>query len=133
LTVDVEALVTTFLRGQSAVTALVADRVYSDLPHERTYPLVLVNRVGGGYTYKTFLEEADVEIAAHGGSHKQAQSLANTCLVSMAQSIVGSHTEGVVTKVKATSVVYQPEVDSADPQGHARPRFLVSVTVTTHP
>jgi hypothetical protein len=133
LTVDVEALITTFLRGQTAVTALVIDRVYSDLPHDRTYPLVLVNRTGGGFTYKQYLEEADVEIAAHGGTHKQAYNLANACLTSMATSIVGSHSDGVVTKVKATSVVYQPEVDSADPQGHARPRYLVSVTVTTHP
>ena len=133
MTVDVEALVTTFLRGQSAVTDLVSDRVYSDLPHDRTYPLVLVNRTGGGFTYKTYLEEADVEVAAHGGTHKQAYNLANTCLSTMADSIVGSHTDGVVTKVKATSIVYQPEVDSADPQGHARPRYLVNVTVTTHP
>jgi hypothetical protein len=74
-----------------------------------------------------------VEIAAHGGTHKQAYNLANVCLTSMASGVVGSHPDGVVTKVKATSVVYQPEVDSADPQGHARPRYLVTVTVTTHP
>lgn len=131
--VDVEALLTTYLRGQADVIALVDDRVYTDMPHDRTYPLVLVTRTGGGFTYKNYLEEADMEIAAYGGTHKQAYTLANTCLYSMVAGIVGSHTDGVVTKVKATAISYSPEPDALDPQGHARPRMLLSATVTAHP
>lgn len=131
--VDIEALITTFLRAQAEVIALVDDRVYSDLPHDRVWPIVLVNRVGGGCLYKNWLEEADVEISAYGGTHKQAYSLAATCIVAMAGGLAGSHPDGVVTKVKVTNVSYSPEPDSQDPQGHARPRILVSATVTAHP
>jgi len=131
--VDIEALITTFLRGQVDVTDLVDDRVYSDMPHDRVWPIVLVNRVGGGSLYKNWLEEADVEISAYGGTHKQAYSLAATCITSMSAGIVGSHPDGVVTKVKVTAITYSPEPDSQDPQGHARPRILVSATVTAHP
>ena len=131
--VDIEALITTFLRAQTLVTDLVSDRVYSDMPHDREYPLVLVNRVGGGFTYKNHLEEADVEISSYGGTHKQAYTLAAACLTSMAAGIVGSHPDGVVTKVKATATTYSPETDSQDPQGHSRPRVILSATVTAHP
>jgi uncharacterized protein DUF3168 len=131
--IDVEALITTYLRAQTEIVALVADRVYSDMPHERTYPLVLVTRVGGSHIYKNHLEEADVEISAYGGTHKQAYTLAYTCLSTMASGIVGSHQDGVVTKVKGIAVSYSPEPDSQDPQGHARPRVLLSATVTAHP
>lgn len=131
--IDIEALLTTFLRGQTIVSDLVVDRVYSDMPHDRVYPLVLVNRTGGGMLYKNHLEEADVEISAYGGTHKQAYALAAACVTAMASSIVGSHSDGVVTKVKATSTSYSPEVDSQDPQGHSRPRVIVSATVTAHP
>lgn len=131
--IDIEALLTTFLRAQTAVSDLVSDRVYSDMPHDRTYPLVLINRTGGGSIYKNHLEEADVEISAYGGTHKQAYTLAAACLSTMAANLKGSHNDGVVTKVKATATTYSPEVDSQDPQGHSRPRVIVSATVTAHP
>ena len=131
--VDIEALLATFLRAQTSVTDLVSDRVYTDLPHDRTYPLVLINRTGGAFTYKTHLEEAEVELSAYGGTHKQANTLASTCIASMAAAIVGSHPDGVVTKVKVTAITYSPEADATDPQGHARPRVLVAATVTAHP
>ena len=132
MSIDIEALVATFLRGQSAVTDVVVDRVYTDIPHKPNYPLVLVNRTGGGAIYKNYLEAADVDVHAFGGTHKLAYSLANQCIVSMAD-MVGSHADGVVTKVKVSAVVYDPEPDSTDPQGHARPRFTVNATVTAHP
>jgi len=133
MSIDVEALVATFLRGQTSVTALVTDRVYTDMPHKRDWPLVLVNRTGGGSLYKDWLESAEIQVSAYGGTHKAAYNLAQACMSSMAAAMVGPHAEGVVTKVKADGIAYDPDPDSADQQGHARPRFTVSATVTAHP
>lgn len=133
MSVDVEAMIATFLRGQSAVTDICGDRVYTDLPHERQYPLVLINRTGGSSLYKDWLEAAEVEISTFGGPHKLAYTLASACISAMTSAMVGSHAEGVVTKVKAGAIAYNPDPDSADQQGHSRPRYTVSATVTAHP
>ena len=133
MAIDVEALVVSFLRAQSGVTTIVADRVYTDLPHERTYPLVRVSRTGGGSLYKNWLEAAELVLDAYGGTHKLAYNAAQACLLAMSTALVGAHIEGVVTKVEATAVAYNPEPESADPSGHARPRYTVSATVTAHP
>lgn len=133
MSIDIEALIATFLRGQTAVTDLAADRVYTDMPHKRDWPLVLIARTGGEFLYKNHLEAIDVEIGAYGGTHKAAYNLAQACLLSMASAMVGSHTEGVVTKVKTGAVVYSPDSESADASGHARPRYTVSAVVTAHP
>ena len=83
--------------------------------------------------YKNHLEAIEVDIAAYGGTHKAAFNLAQACLTSMATAMVGAHNEGVVTKVKAGSVAYEPDAESADDSGHARPRYTVHATVTAHP
>lgn len=133
MSVDVEQLVAVFLRAQTTVTDLAADRVYTDMPHKREWPLVLVIRTGGRRLYKNWLEAVDVEISAYGGTHKAAYNLASACITSMASALVGSHTEGVVTKVSAEAVAYDPDPESADQQGHSRPRYTVSAVVTAHP
>ncbi len=133
MAIDVEALVVNFLRAQPTITAVVNDRVYTDRPHQPTYPMVLVNRTGGGCIYKNHLDSAEMSIQALGGTHKVAYSLAAECIATMAASLVGKHPEGVATKVRAAAVAYEPEPDSTDPQGHSRPRFSVSVVVTAHP
>ncbi len=133
MSVDVEGLVATFLRGQAAVTDLAADRVYTDMPHKREWPLVLITRLGGRSLYRNWLEAIDIEISTYGGTHKAAYNLAQACITTMAAALVGTHTEGVVTKVSAEAVAYEPDPDSADQQGHSRPRYTVSATVTAHP
>lgn len=135
MAVDIEQLVVNFLRGQSAITDLVGDNVFTDLPHDRTgkFPAILVNRTGGGYRYKQWLESAEVSVSCYGGTHKLAQQIASTALSMMDVGMVGRMPEGVVTKVSATSTVYDPEPESVDQQGHARPRFTVALTVITHP
>lgn len=133
MSIDVEALLATFLRGQAAVTDIAGDRVYTDLPHKREWPLVLITRTGGHALYRNWLEAIDVEISAYGGTHKAAFLLAQACVQSMATAMVGAHIEGVVTKVKAEALAYDPDPDSADQQGHTRPRYTVAAVVTAHP
>lgn len=135
MTVDVEALVSTFLRGQSAVTDLCGDRVYTDLPHKRIYPLIVLTRFAGGFVVNRpmWLEQAQLQLDAFGGTHKQAYNLYATAMGVMAVRLVGEHPEGVVTGVTTESIHYNPQDDFTDDRGHARPRFTVSFTVTAHP
>lgn len=133
MAVDVEALLANFLRGQSAITDVTGDRVYTDLPHKREYPLILITRTGGGYIYRHHLDAAEVTFDVFGGTHKLAQSLAGTCMSTLAAALVGAHDEGVVTRISSDAIAYNPEPDSADASGHARPRYTVSAVVTVHP
>jgi uncharacterized protein DUF3168 len=135
MSVDVEALVSTFLRGQAAVTALVGDRVYTDLPHKRTYPLILLSRIAGGFLTNRpmWLEQADIQLDAFGGTHKQAWTLQATAMGLLHAQLAGEHPDGVVTFVATDSVIYNPEDDFTDERGHARPRYTVTFTVTAHP
>lgn len=133
--IDVEALLANYLRVQPEVIALIGDRVYTDLPHKRTYPLVVLSRTGGGYLTKPplWLEEAEITLEAYGGTHKQAQVIASTCLDIIGSSLRGQHPEGCVTGVRNTSVAYDPDTDLADPEGHSRPRYTVTANVLAHP
>lgn len=135
MSVDVEAMITRHLRATPAVTAIVTDRVYTDLPHQRVYPLVLVQRTGGGPLISrpaNWLDEAEMGLDFYGGTHKLAHTLMHTCMAALSQ-LPGVQPEGVVTIVRNAIVSYTPEDESSDDAGHARPRFQVRVNVVTHP
>ena len=132
--IDIEAILTTFLRAQTAVADLAADRVYTDLPHERTYPLVVLSRTGGGFLINRpqWLEAAELVIDAYGGSREDAQALAVACTGPLAQ-LPGRYPEGAVTKATVAAMRYNPDPESPDDDGHARPRFTAEVVVVAHP
>jgi hypothetical protein len=48
MAVDVERLVVNWLLTQTVVMDVVADRIYTDLPHDRLYPMVLVTGISNG-------------------------------------------------------------------------------------
>lgn len=135
MTVDVEAMLTRHLRAQPSVTSFVDDRVYTDLPHQRAYPLVLVQRTGGGPLFSrpaNWLDEAEMTLDFYGGTHKMAQSLMAAAMTAIGE-LPGQQPEGVVTTIRSAIVTYTPEDESPDEVGHARPRFQVRVNVVTHP
>ena len=133
--VDVEALVSQFLRSRAEVIALVGDRVYTDLPHQRVYPLVLITRFGGGFIINRplWLDEAALQLDCFGGTHRQSWNLMATCLELLHNKMLGQFDEGVVTGVITDNAFYNPQEDFFDERGHARPRFTANVTVLTHP
>lgn len=133
--VDVEALVSAFLRAQPEVAALCEDRVYTDMPHERRYPLVLVTRIGGNFVINRplWLDSSTLQLDTFGGTHKQAHQLLSACLSTMAERMVTNHLQGCVTGVVVEQIAYNPEIDWMDESGHARPRFTSTVNVLTHP
>lgn len=130
--VDVEGMISRFLRTNPDIAAIVADRVYTDLPHDRSYPLILVQRTGGEPIRGFTLGEAICSIATYGGTHKQAQDLMALTLAVL-RDLNGPQPEGCVSAVDGTSVQFLPDTDAPDQQGHARPRYVTSVTVFAHP
>src|SRR5262252_4192079 len=121
---DVEAMVTNFLRNTSEVTTVCGDRIYTDMPHKRTFPLVLVTRIGGNFVINTplWLDQSTIQLDVFGGTHKQAWTLTALCLSTMAAGLVGAHPEGCCTGIVSGQILYNPEIDWLDEQGHARPR-----------
>jgi hypothetical protein len=127
---DVEVLLIDFLLAQPEVTAIVDDRVYSELPKDKEFPLVRVHQFGSlPARSPRWYETATVQIEAYGGPKRTARLLADTCAGVMEARLVGVHDQGVVTGVTFTGFADLPD-DVFQP---ARPRWLFTALPTIHP
>jgi hypothetical protein len=136
MSVDVEAMLTRFLRSQNDVAAIVEDRVYTELPHTRTYPLVRLQRTGGASLISrppNWLTSAEITLDFYGASHKGAQVLMSTCIDAITNRLPGTQAEGVVTIVRDQEITYSPDEESIEETGHGRPRFQARLNVVSHP
>lgn len=139
--VDLEAIVSQFLRIQPEVTTIVAQRVYTDLPNadRRVYPLVLVTRAGSVFRDRNWVESVALRLDCYGDNHGQARTLASTALSVLGARLVRRYptgaitASGAVTGVDLGSMSYEPDPDTADEAGHARPRYVAQTNVYTHP
>jgi hypothetical protein len=131
--VDVEGLIASFLRGEEEVIDLVSTRIYTDMPHNRVYPLVLIQRSGGKPQGGFALSEATVRLDLYHDGHMAAQQLASTVVAVLTSRLPGSHDLGCVSAFTAASKRYEPDPEAADRQGHARPRYVIEATVYCHP
>lgn len=130
--VDVEGLISKYLRADPAINDPTAGRVYTDLPNERAYPLVLIQRSGGPPVTGFSLSNASCTVTVYGVRHVDAQQLTAAVLASLAN-LPGQYEDGYVTRVLCNSTTYSPDSDSPDSAGHARPRYVSEITVTCHP
>lgn len=143
---DVEQLLSNFLRAQaemhpffttgvdSAGTPVVsppADRVYTDIPKNPTWPLLRITRVGGSpVTNRPLrLDAALVQLEAFGGSKRLAHQILETSRAVIDRRIQGIHPEGVATGATFGPMSYRPD----DVFSPAKPRYLCLVTIYTHP
>lgn len=129
---DVERLVSSYLRADAAVAALVGDHVYTVFPAQAgSGPLVLVQRIGGfpPLSHPLVVDEAQLQIDAYGGGKALAWAVLATVLAAFddLQGLV--RPEGSVAAVRQGAVRWQPD-DTFKP---ARPRFVADVTLTTRP
>lgn len=132
MTVDAERLLSAYLRNQASVTALVSDRVYTDLPSRATFPLVRLTLIGGQpvYSYPLFLDEAAIQIDCYGGPKVQARLLVDTVRQLLASpEFVGVHDLGVVTSVRFGSLHYLPD-DAFEPP---KPRYIAEASIFSRP
>lgn len=136
---DVTKLVTDFLRAVPELTALVAQRVYSILPAERTYPLVVATQVadvpgqGGWHDGLWWSTAADLRISSYDTTANGARHVLEVVRSALAQRAVGAHALGVVTGVSFVNFAYLPDDGVQTSTGRPIPRWTTLATVGVHP
>lgn len=127
LLVDAELLTVNWLRGHADVTALVATRVYTEVPAQPVYPLLRVIRIGGVPMIAQHLDIARVQIDAWAATKKAARDLAATAQAAMHE-LPGARPLGVVTAVEDDlGFTWSPD-DATD-----QPRYVFGVSIYIHP
>jgi hypothetical protein len=132
LPVNMEALVSAFLRDQSEVTDLVEDRVYTSLPKAITWPAVRVTQILDSPTggHPLWGVAFNMQVEAWGGSKGDAWRIAATCRAAIDARIIGVHEGyGVVNGTDPASMFDLPDEDFEP----AKPRWIVTCTIYGHP
>jgi len=131
VTVDVERLLSSWLRARPEVIAVVEDRVYTEIPGHAVFPFLRVTLIGGRpvYSRPLFLDEALIQIDAYGGPKVLARQLIDLTRAAMATEFLGDHPGvGVVTSVVFGELAYIPD-DTWEPP---KPRYAATTSVYTH-
>lgn len=136
LPVNMEALVSRFLREQEEIEALIPHlddvaRVYTALPKGVEFPAVRVTQIDDEpLTHQPlWLSRYVIQVEAWGGTKAQAWKLSALCKATIAARIDGVHSEGVVNGVQFSGSLDLPDEDFEK----ARPRWIFSATITAHP
>jgi hypothetical protein len=130
--VDVERLVSAWLRNRSDIQAIVADRVYTEIPNRAVFPFLRIVQIAGTPVYSNplYLDESYLQFDAYGGPKVQARELIDTTRQALADEFVGLHPGiGVVTSVRLGDLSYLPDDGYAPP----KPRYLAMASIYTHP
>jgi hypothetical protein len=131
--VDAERLISAWLRAQPEITAIVGDRVYTDMPSHAVVPLLRLTQIGGAPigSWPMWLDDAHIQFDAYGGPKVLARQLIDTTRALLSSpAFVGHHPGvGVVTGVDWLELTYLPD-DDYEP---AKPRYIASASVFTHP
>lgn len=129
--VDVERIISTYLRNVPAVVALVGDRVYTELPKSGgTFPLCRLARIGGGPTgTPAYMDVARLSVDVWGGSKFQARELTATIAAALDEAAGYSAHGGYIVGTSPGEVRYLPD-ETFTP---TRPRYVVDVAVNTRP
>lgn len=131
--VDVEALVSQYLRAQSEVTAYVGQRVYTVMPDDKTFPLVRLTRIGGApkMSRPLHVDSAHLQIDVFGGPKATALDTVNAIREELAKLVDEDPVQplGVVCGVRFGPLAYLPDEAFEPP----KPRYALDVTVTVRP
>lgn len=130
---DVEAMVSSALRADASIIALVDDRVYGELPKDaadRGGPLVRLGRIGGGPTGQPIhLDAALIQFDVWGGTKAQARTIAAT-IAAVVDGLAGyTAADGHIAGTSPGPIRYVPD-ETFVPQ---RPRYVVEATIYTRP
>jgi hypothetical protein len=131
--VDVEALVSQYLRAQSEVTAYIGQRFYTSLPADPEFPCGRVVRIGGApkVSRPLVVDSAHLQIDVFGGSKATAFDTVDAIRQELAKLVDEDPVQplGVVCGVRFGPLAYLPD-ESYVP---AKPRYAQDVTVTVRP
>lgn len=132
ITVDVERLLSGWLRNRPEIAAIVGDRVVTTVPNRAVFPFLKITQLAGEpvFSQPLYLDEAYLQLDAYGGPKVQARELIDLVRHAMSEEFLGLHDGvGVVTSVRFGDLSYIPD-DGYDP---AVPRYLAMASVYTHP
>lgn len=134
LPVNIEALVSAFLREQPEIIDLVADRVYTAVPNPQPgrnfYPCIrvtlLIDDPAAGPLWSVAY---DVQVEAFGGRKDEAHRIAATARALISARLTGTHPEGIVNGVTNRGGFDLPD-ETFTP---AKPRWLFTSTIHARP
>lgn len=125
---DVEGGLRTWLRTQSDITALVSTRVFFGVPDAVTFPVITIQRVGGGpQSGEAPLDDALIQIDCWASGQNKAQAWAVAkAVIDVLESMTPQELDSGVYAYGASvdSVIFLP--DPAD----GRARYSVTALVT---
>lgn len=130
--VDVERLVSEWLRARTDITDIVGDRVVTVMPNRAAFPMLKVTQIAGSpvYSHPLYLDEAHIQFDAYGGPKVLARELIDLTRQALADELVGDHPGvGVVTCVRFGELMYLPD----DAYLPSQPRWIASASIYTHP
>jgi len=125
---NAEKLVSARLRAHPEIAALVEDRVYTSIPNNATWPLIKVERIGGGprFAQPYVLDQPVIQISAYGGPKATAWAIAEA-VRDIAEDLTGRDNDGLVYRATPGTLRYVPD-PTFDP---AKPRYITTLTLTT--
>lgn len=128
---DAELAIIQYLRARSEVTALVpGTRITTTMPSSPTFPLVLVERIGGIASVWQRLDEAAIQIDVFGGTRFECQRLARTvraCIMAIRNDTVDAGV--LVSAAEEVALQWMPDMVPVPPLS----RYTARYSVTTHP
>lgn len=126
---DGELAVIQALRADAAVTTLVDTRIYTEVPANPAWPLVVVRRIGGAPSPRHPLhrDTATVQVDAYADTKQAARQLVATCQTAMHAAAGSTVDEAHIGHVASLSLRWLPD-DPTD-----RPRYVLDMRVDTHP
>jgi hypothetical protein len=124
---DVERLVSNWLRGDVDVFALVGDRVYTAMPQQAEFPLILIQRVGGTPPFSIPLTHdlAQLQLDAYADGKALAHEVLGMALATLSVLEDQVQPEGVVSAVRFGAIRWMPD----EAFKKAKPRYIVDVTL----
>jgi hypothetical protein len=141
--VDAEMAASRWLRADPGVTALAGDRIYTEAPADKAWPMLRVFRVGGDPDPNPYwLDRPDLQIDAWGGSKRDAYTLLETAMRALRRLTTRAGREalepadqalGILARIAYTGLLYLPDPDVPTRAGAPRPRYLVTANATIHP
>lgn len=128
---DAPMAVVQYLRLRSEVTALVpSDRITTAIAPQPTYPVVIVQRIGGIALAKENIDEAAIQISVFGGSQYQCSTLARTIRAAISAIQNDTVSAGVlVSGWEESGLAWLPDETTTPPLS----RFVARYQVITHP
>lgn len=124
---DIEGGVRTHLRATAGITALVGQRVYFGVPDDPTYPLITVQRIGGGDDpgdAPLDLPLLQIDVWGAGRNKAQARAVADAVRVWARSIRRATDLDGTTT---AYGVTVESDIWAPDPSD--RPRYTITCSL----